>query len=117
MQASRVLHCQLTMMQIAQENRSGWLIVKVTGRADALGAQPLEEALDAATMVSTKIAVDVSKLDYISSAGLRSLLQGARAAETRNCEFVVCGPREAVKTVFDISGMQHILRIEDALPC
>ena len=105
------------MMQIAQESRSGWLIIGVTGRADALAAQALEEALDAATMVSTKIAVDVSGLDYISSAGLRSLLQGARAAQTRNCEFVVCGPREGVKTVFDISGMQHALRIEDALPC
>jgi anti-sigma B factor antagonist len=105
------------MMHIAQENRSGWLIVSFAGRADALAAQSLEEALDAATMVATKIAVDISGLDYISSAGLRSLLQGARAAQTRNCEFLVCGPRDAVKTVFDISGMQHVLRVEAALPC
>jgi anti-sigma B factor antagonist len=105
------------MMQIAHETRSGWNIVSLTGRADALAAQELEEALDAAAKVSSKIAVDVSALDYISSAGLRSLLQGARAAQMHQCEFMVCGPRAAVKNVFDISGMQHILRIENALPC
>jgi anti-sigma B factor antagonist len=104
-------------MQIAQETRSGWSIIKVTGRADALAAQDLEEVLEAAAKVSTKLAVDVSALDYISSAGLRSLLQGARAAQTHNCEFVVCGPHGSVKNVFDISGMPHILRIEASLPC
>jgi anti-sigma B factor antagonist len=104
-------------MQIAQETRSGWNIVSLTGRADALAAQELEDALDAASKVANKIAVDVSALDYISSAGLRSLLQGARAAQLHECEFVVCGPRDSVKNVFDVSGMQHILRIEDALPC
>ncbi len=104
-------------MHIAQETRSGWNIVSLTGRADALAATELEAALTAAANGSKKVAVDVSGLDYISSAGLRSLLQGARAAQQHECDFVICGAHDAVKSVFEISGIAQILRVEDALPC
>ncbi len=104
-------------MKIEQEARSGWSIVKVTGRADAVAAPQLEEALQAAAQPSSKVAVDLSTLDYISSAGLRSLLQGARAAQVNNAEFVICGAKANVKNVLEISGMQHIMRVEDTLPC
>ena len=104
-------------MKIEQEARSGWSIIKVTGRADAVAAQQLEEVLQAAAQPSSKIAVDLSTLDYISSAGLRSLLQGARAAQVNNVEFVVCCAKANVKSVLEISGMQHIMRVEDVLTC
>ena len=104
-------------MKIEQTARLGWSIIKVTGRADAVAAQELEEVLQAAAKPSSKVAVDLSTLDYISSAGLRSLLQGARAAQVNAAEFVVCGAKANVKNVLEISGMQHIMRVEDVLPC
>jgi anti-anti-sigma factor len=48
---------------------------------------------------------------------LRAVLQAARAAQERNTEFTVCQLRGPVKKVFEISGMQHVLRIEEELPC
>jgi anti-anti-sigma factor len=105
------------MIQLTQETKSGWCVVSVTGRADAEAADQLEAALRAALDAHPKVAADLGMLDYISSAGLRAVLQAARAAQAKNSEFAVCSLSAPVKKVFDMSGMHHILRIHGELPC
>lgn len=105
------------MIQFTEEARSGWCVVAVHGRADAEAADELETALRNALEKHSKVAADFAALDYISSAGLRAVLQAARAAQTSNTEFAVCGLSGPVKRVFDMSGMQHVLRIHGELPC
>jgi anti-sigma B factor antagonist len=105
------------MIEAKQESRGGWLVVGVTGRADAEAADALEAALCAAVDQHSKVAADLSALDYISSAGLRAVLQSARAAQTKGAEFAVCGMSPSVTKVFQMSGMQHVLTIHGELPC
>ncbi|MEQ1885457.1 MAG: STAS domain-containing protein [Bryobacteraceae bacterium] len=105
------------MLDITTAEQSGWFVVKAAGRADAVTAQSLEDALQAAAGEHQKIALDLSGLAYISSAGLRSVLQGARAAQTNNAEYVVCSCTPPVLKVFEMSGMQNVLRILKGLPC
>jgi anti-sigma B factor antagonist len=105
------------MIQLKQETRSGWCVVGVSGRADADAADELEGALRSAVESNPKVAADLGMLDYISSAGLRAVIQAARAAQARNAEFAVCSLSASVKKVFDMSGMHHILRIHGELPC
>ena len=105
------------MIQVKREVRSGWCVVTVQGRANAEAADQLESELRTAAEQHEKVAVDLAGLDYISSAGLRAVLEGARAAQSRGTEFTVCALSSPVKRVFDMSGMQHVLRIEGALPC
>ena len=64
-----------------------------------------------------KVAADLAALDYISSAGLRALIQAARAAQAKDVEFAVCSLSAPVQKVFNMSGMQHIMRIHGELPC
>jgi anti-anti-sigma factor len=105
------------MIQATQEIRSGWCVVGVKGRADGECADALEALLRAAVEANPKVAADFSALDYISSAGIRAVLQAARAAEGRQSEFAVCSLSAPVRKVFDMSGLQHILRIHGELPC
>jgi anti-sigma B factor antagonist len=105
------------MIQFTQETRSGWHVVGVTGRADAETADQLETALRAAVEQHPKVAADFAALDYISSAGLRAVLQAARAAQTRSVDFAVCGMSAPVQKVFHMSGMHHVLTIHGELPC
>ena len=105
------------MIEVTQETRSGWRVVAVRGRADSEGADQLETELRTAAENHPKVAVDLAGVDYISSAGLRAILQGARAAQNHSAEFTVCAAIPSVQKVFDMSGMHHILRIEGALPC
>jgi anti-anti-sigma factor len=55
-------------------------------------------------------------VDYISSAGLRAVIQTARAAQGK-CELAICSLSAPVKRVFDMSGMQNIVKIHGELPC
>jgi len=105
------------MIQVTEETRAGWCVVGVRGRADSEAADELETALRGAIEKHSKVAADFAALDYISSAGLRAVLQAARAAEARSAEFAVCRLSAPVQKVFDMSGMHHILRIEGELPC
>lgn len=105
------------MIETKQETRSGWCVVSVTGRADAEAADELEETLRGAVGQNSKVAVNLSGLSYISSAGLRALLQAARAAGEGNAEFAICSLTASVKKVFDMSGLHHVLRIQGELPC
>ena len=105
------------MIEVTQETRSGWRVVSVRGRADAEAAEELESALRSAIEQNDKVAANLSALDYISSAGLRAVLQAARAAQSRNSEFTVCSLSTPVKKVFDMSGLHHVLRVQGELPC
>jgi anti-sigma B factor antagonist len=105
------------MIQITEETRGGWRVVGVKGRADSGAADDLEAALRSAVEQHPKVAADLGALDYISSAGLRAVLQAARAAQTRSVEFAVCGMSGPVEKVFNMSGMHHVLTIHGELPC
>ena len=59
----------------------------------------------------TKILVNLEKLDYISSAGLRVLLVVAKQLKKTDGELRICSLNEVVKEVFDISGFDMILPI------
>jgi anti-sigma B factor antagonist len=105
------------MIHITQQSRSGWCIVEVSGRADAITAAQLEDQLRKAVQSNSKVAVDFSKVSYISSAGVRALLQAARSAPEGKGEFAVCAPSASARQVFEISGLHNMLTILEELPC
>ena len=105
------------MIQVTEDTRNGWRIVTVSGRADQETADSLEAALRSAVEGNARVAADFSALNYISSAGLRAVVQAARAAQSRGSEFAVCGCGGMVRKVFDVSGLGQFLRIQGELPC
>lgn len=104
-------------IEINEATRDGWHIVAVKGRVDGLTADALERALKTAGAAHPQVAVDCSAIDYISSAGLRALLEGARAAQMAGHTFIVCAPSRRAKQVFDISRMHLVMTIREELPC
>ena len=60
---------------------------------------------------ATELKMDSSKLDYISSAGLRVLLS-AHKAMSKEGGMKVCNVNEIVNEVFDVTGFADILTIE-----
>lgn len=104
-------------IEISEVTRDGWHIVAVKGRVDAVTADKLEIALKTAATAHPQVAVDCSGISYISSAGLRSLLEGARAAQIAKHTFIVCAPSVRAKQVFDISRMHLVMSVHETLPC
>ena len=60
---------------------------------------------------SAKMLLDMEKMNYISSAGLRVLLVLAKQSAANGGELRICGLNEMAREVFDISGFSSILNV------
>ncbi len=94
--------------------------VSITGEMDAVTAPDFESTLS--KMIAQgemKFLVDLSGLEYISSAGLRSILAVAKGLKERGGELLFVGLHDHVRDVFELSGFYSIFRIfrtEDEIP-
>ncbi|MCP1117126.1 STAS domain-containing protein [Robbsia andropogonis] len=66
-------------MQIDQTEQDGWQVMHLNGRLDGTGAPLLEHAIDAYLGDGGRhLVLDLSRLSYISSIGLRVLLMAGK---------------------------------------
>ena len=98
-------------MTIQKEQNGKDLKLAVEGRLDPLTAPELEAELGREMPGAETLTLDFSKLDYISSAGLRVLL-AAHKAMSRKGGMKVTGVNEIVQEVFDVTGFSDVLTIE-----
>lgn len=86
---------------------------KSTGRLDTTTAAAAEKALLALLVDGVdSINMDLSELDYVSSAGLRVLLVVAKAAKAKGGKLILLAPKPAILEVIKISGFDRIIHIQ-----
>lgn len=99
-------------MNITTGDREGITVVSFEGNLDTNTAPDAQEHFDElADQGAAKILVDFTKLDYISSAGLRVLLATAKRLRGGGGNLRLCGLNEMVSEVFEISGFSTILAV------
>lgn len=87
------------------------LTLNVVGRLDTATAPQLEAEVNANLAGVTKLVFDFSGLEYLSSAGLRVLLQSQKAMNKQG-EMVVRNVNETVSEIFEVTGFADVLTIE-----
>ncbi len=91
--------------------------IALEGELDLAGARQLEESLAAAERENpARMVVDLGRLQFIDSTGLRLLLQADARARERGCELVLRPGEPAVQRAFEVTGALTVLRFEDAPP-
>ncbi len=98
-------------MNIIKTKNEDQLTVAVEGRLDTLTAPELETELKAELDGITDLTLDLSGLEYISSAGLRVLLVAQKAMNAKG-SMKVTGVNETVNEIFEVTGFTDILTIE-----
>ncbi len=88
------------------------LTVSIEGRLDTLTAPELEEMLEPAMNGLEALVIDLTDLAYISSAGLRVLVNAAQVMEAQNGEMKVLNANADVRNIFDITGLTDALGVE-----
>ncbi|OPY42822.1 MAG: STAS domain protein [Methanoregulaceae archaeon PtaU1.Bin222] len=84
-------------------------VISPAGRIDAATAPLLENQLSGAIDGGDrKIVVDLSSVEYISSAGLRALLAAMKRLRALGGKMVLCSLHPYVKEVFDMTGFSRI---------
>jgi anti-anti-sigma factor len=99
-------------MEFAQEAAGSVTVVRLSGRLDSRTAQPAEDSFGLLLDGEPRLAIDLSQLDYISSAGLRVLLVVARRVQQAKGKIVLFGLVGTVREIFSISGFDRIFLIE-----
>ena len=97
-------------MTINKTRNGNSLTVAIEGRLDTTTAPQLEAELKASLDGITELTMDLSTLEYISSAGLRVLLS-AQKIMNKQGEMKVAGANETVMEVFEVTGFSDILNI------
>jgi anti-sigma B factor antagonist len=102
-------------LSISSVVEDGTVSIALAGELDLAGARQLEESLAAAERESpARLVVDLERLKFIDSTGLRLLLQADARARERGCELVLRPGEPAVQRAFEVTGALGVLRFEDA---
>jgi anti-anti-sigma factor len=104
----------MEIIKFGKENNA--LVVKVNGRMDAVTAPEFEKTVGLWIDEGEKcFVVDMGALEYISSAGLRSILIIAKKLKSINGKILLAAMEESVNEVFEISGFNSIIPIHDTV--
>ncbi len=92
-------------------------LLVVTGRIDSSNAHELGEVLNAVIDEGAlQIAIDLSGLDYMSSAGLRELVSGLKRVRRSNGDIRLAEPSVRVKEVLEMAGLDTIFQVFPSKP-
>ena len=98
-------------MNIVKTQEGTNLTIALEGRLDTTTAPQLEAELATCLDGVTDLTFDMSKLVYISSAGLRVLL-AAQKIMNRQGSMKVTNINETIMEIFEVTGFSDILTIE-----
>ena len=98
-------------MTIEKNLNGSELNITITGRLDTTTAPQLEAELKQSYAGIEKLVLDFAALEYLSSAGLRVLLQ-AQKTMNKQGEMIIRNVNETISEIFEVTGFIDILTIE-----
>lgn len=98
-------------MNIVKTSEGSKLTMALEGRLDTTTAPQLEAEVKGSLDGVTELALDFSKLEYLSSAGLRVIL-AAQKVMNKQGQMVIRNVNETIMEVFEVTGFSDILTIE-----
>ena len=93
-------------MVILQENENGITQIIIKGRLDAETAPEADRIIkDTVAKEKIRLLLDLCDLEYVSSAGLRFILQTAKAVCEKGGQIVMCCSNKMVREVLTSSRL------------
>jgi anti-anti-sigma factor len=100
-------------MKVNVDNENGIVMVRPSGKLDALTAPVLQESLDRILEEgSLRLVIDMTEVRYVSSAGLRVFIRVGRQL-MQTGKMSVTGLHASVRQVFEMAGFHLIMTICD----
>lgn len=98
-------------MEFEKTQDGSTLKVTLVGELDSMNTPELEEKLIKETVGVKELIFDLEKLEYISSAGLRVLLQMQKQMKNQG-SMVIRNTSEDVMDIFKVTGFIRLLNLE-----
>ena len=99
-------------MDVIVREENGCLVTAVRGRLDTMTVPDFEQRMDALVRgEGRKVVLDLGGLDYISSAGLRSVLAFSRRVKAAGGGVALCGLTGLPLEIFQISRFDTLFTL------
>lgn len=103
-------------MKISDETQGNTTIVSPEGILDAKNSSALSEKLQQlANDKHTKVTIDFSKVEHITSEGLRALLVNEKLFQKIGGTLRLCGINQSIQDALEASGISNIFNIHSSL--
>jgi anti-sigma B factor antagonist len=86
-------------------------MVILSGRLDFASAQALDGPLNAMAEQRQSIVIDLSKVEFMASLGLRTLIKCAKTMNRRQGRLALFSPRPVVAEIIQISGIEDMIPV------
>lgn len=103
------------MIEIKTEKRQNNSIVHISGEIDAAAAPEVQEYVIPLSKAGANIILDLTKTEYMSSAGLRMLLSVYRQVKAAQAQISLIGVSEDIKDTMSMTGFLGFFTIYDTL--
>jgi anti-anti-sigma factor len=89
-------------------------VVSVKGRVDSATAPDLEKSIRGLFDKNRhQLVIDLAGVEYMSSAGLRTLVSSLKTAKSHGGNVVIAQPSARVREVIELAGLNTVLPIYD----
>ena len=103
-------------MEVIEKKQDGICILTLRGRLDASSSSEFRETiLQIIEDGTTRVILDCQNLEYISSAGLRVVLEATKEIKRNDGKIMLCALQDYIKEVFEIAQFDAFLPIGDTL--
>lgn len=97
-------------MIIEQKNDNGKVTLVIEGWLDHDSASQLGDVIETID-AANELILDLEKVEYVSSAGIRMIVLAHRKAKEVNAEFSVINVNSEVMTILSMTGLDKKLAI------
>jgi anti-sigma B factor antagonist len=99
-------------VEILEEIASSVTVLAPSGRFDTAGSRYFENHASRIIVSGHGgFVIDFSDVDHINSAGLRVLLHAAKSLKMTGRKIALCGLRESIMMIFEITGFSSVFEI------
>ena len=102
-------------MEVQQELINNWQIIKVTGEIDSKTVSTLRSFIDEKLIEDKAVALDLTNVPFMSSAGLRTLLTLQRSTSKMNVDLALIGVAIEIQDTMKVTGFLQYFKIYDSI--
>lgn len=101
-------------MDITEEKKDQSVVFSLKGRLDSISSSAVEtKIVDSIEKGAHHVVLDFGSLDYLSSAGIRTLVQCRKAIEKKGGQVVLAAVPKPIENVLYITGFLRYFTIYD----
>lgn len=102
-------------MEINSREEGGYAILELVGEVDLSCSPDARKRILASLEAGHNLLIDLSRVEYIDSSGVASLVEGYQTAKKQNLKFGLVGVSQAAMNVLKLARLDKVFPIHSSV--